>query len=294
MRNKIFQSIARAYPTHRIDRSRLLSALWRALFYLLRPTQPFAMRTRHYHLMAAPTRDNLTRAIIRRGHWEPLETKVFIGLLKPGAMVVDAGANFGHYALTAANVVGSNGQVIAFEPHPKTYGLLVANAALLSTDNLRAIQAGLSDTSGKITLYSDSANPGGHSFFEWNLRRSDGHKETVPVYSLDDFLKKELPGKRLDVLKMDVQGFEMNLLNGAKETITKDKPSVLCEVTPEALQRAGSSHSELLKFFKDLEYQMTVVDSEAERLVPTSFEALVTALTNTDAEYFDILFQAKS
>ena len=291
MRNKIFQSIARTYPTHRIDRSRLLSALWRVLFYLLQPTQPFAMRTRHYHLMAAPTRDNLTRAIIRRGHWEPLETKVFIGLLKPGAMVVDAGANFGHYALTAANIVGSGGQVIAFEPHPKTYRLLAANAALLSTDNLRAIQAGLSDTSEEINLYSDTENPGGHSFFEWNLRGSDGVKETVPVYSLDDFLKKELPGKRLDVLKIDVQGSEMHLLNGAKETITKDKPSVLCEVTPDALQRAGSSHSELLKFFKDLKYQMTVIDSQDGRLVPTNFEALVTALTDTDAEYFDVLFQ---
>jgi FkbM family methyltransferase len=294
MRNKIFQSIARTYPTHRIDRSRLLSALWRALFYLLQPTQPFAMRTRHYRLMAVPTRDNLTRAIIRRGHWEPLETAVFIDLLKPGAMVVDAGANFGHYALTAANIVGSDGQVIAFEPHPKTFGLLAANAALLSTDNLRAIQAGLSDTSGEITLYADAANPGGHSFFEWNVRRSDGIKETVPVYSLDAFLQKELPGKRLDVLKMDVQGFEMNLLNGARETITNHKPSVLCEITPEALQRAGSSHSELLKFFNDLEYRMTLVDSEAQRLVPASFKALVTALTNTDAEYFDVLFQPAS
>jgi FkbM family methyltransferase len=294
MRNQLFQTIAKYYPTHRIDRSRLLSAIWRVLFYFLQPTQPFEMRTRHYRLMAVPTRDNLTRAVIRRGHWEPLETKVFISLLKPGATVVDAGANFGHYALTAANIVGADGHVIAFEPHPETYNLLAANAALLSTDNLSAIQAGLSDKSGEITLFADAANPGGHSFFEWNVRRSNGDKKTVPVYSLDSFLQTELPERRLDVLKMDVQGFEMNLLNGAKETITSHKPSVLCEVTPDALQRAGSSHSELLKFFEDLEYRMTVIDSEAGKLVPTNFEALAIALTNTDAEYFDVLFQPAS
>jgi FkbM family methyltransferase len=128
-----------------------------------------------------------------RGHWEPLETKVFIDLLTPGATVVDAGANFGHYALTAANIVGSDGQVIAFEPHPGTYDLLAANAALLATDNLTTIQAGLSDKNGKITLYADAANPGGHSFFEWNVRRSDGDKKTVPAYSLDAFIKKICP-----------------------------------------------------------------------------------------------------
>jgi len=291
MRNKLFQTIAKCYPTHRMDRSRPLAALWRVLFYLLQPTQPFEMRTQHYRLMAVPRRDNLTRAIIRRGHWEPLETKVFIDLLKPGATVVDAGANFGHYALTAANIVGANGQVIAFEPHPETYGLLTANAALLPIDNLRTVQAGLSDASGEITLYSDAANPGGHSFFEWNVRHNEGDKKTVPVYSLDTFLQKELPGKQLDVLKMDVQGFEMNLLNGTKETITTHKPSVLCEVTPEALQRAGSGHSELLKFFEDLGYRMTVIDAEAGKLIPMDFEALVTALTDTNAEYFDVLFQ---
>ena len=91
---------------------------------------------------------------------------------------------------------------------------------------------------------------------------------------------------------MDVQGFEMNLLNGAQETIANHRPSVLCEVTPEALLRGGSSHQELLKFFKDLNYRMTIIDSATAKLIPTNFEALVTALTDTDAEYFDVLFEA--
>ncbi len=142
----------------------------------------------------------------------------------------------------------------------------------------------------KITLYTDSANPGGHSFFEWNVRQSEGTKETVPIYALDHFFQKELPHKKLDVLKVDVQGFEMNLLNGAKETIANDKPSVLCEVTPEALVRAGSSHGELLKFFEDFNYRVGVIDSEAGGLVQTNFKDLANTLTETDAEYFDVLF----
>lgn len=290
MFNKLFQAIARNYPTHKLGDSRLLAAIWRLLFYLLKPTEPFEMHIQHYRLMAVPSRKNLTRAIIRRGYWEPLETKVFIDLLKPGAMVVDAGANFGHYALTAANIVGSEGHVIAFEPHPETYDLLKVNAALLSTSNLHTIQAGLDNQNGELTLYADAGNPGGHSFFEWNIRQSKGVKTIVPVYALDKFLEQEIPGKRLDVLKMDVQGFEMNLLKGAIYTITSHKPSVLCEVTPNALKRAGSSHTELITFFDDLGYQMAIIDSVAGQLIATSAEELGMALTNTDAEYFDVLF----
>ena len=294
MRNQIFQYIARHYPTHKIDRSRLLSAIWRTLFYLLQPTEPFAMRTRHYRLMAVPSRNNLTRAIIRRGHWEPLETKVFIDLLKPGSTVVDAGANFGHYALTAANWVGSAGTVIAFEPHPATFDLLKSNTALLLIDNLRPVQAGLGDSSSEFTLFSDAGNPGGHSFFEWNIRENDGDSLTVPVYSLDEFLTQEYPDKKLDVLKMDVQGFEMQLLKGATETIARDRPAVLCEVTPEALSRAGSSHDELLSFFQDLNYRPTIIEAETGTLTPLSYKELSSALTNTEAEYFDVLFEPNS
>lgn len=294
MRNQIFQFIARNYPTDQIDRSRILSAVWRTLFYLIQPTEPFEMRTRHYRLMAVPGRDNLTRAIIRRGHWEPLETKVFIDLLNPGSTVVDAGANFGHYALTAANRVGPTGTIIAFEPHPATYDLLKANTALLPINNLSPVQAGLGVQSGEITLFADAGNPGGHSFFDWNIRRSDGNKITVPVYSLDHFLTQRYPDRKLDVLKMDVQGFEMQLLIGARQTIAKDRPHVLCEVTPDALRRAGSSHEELLRFFENLNYRATTIVSETGKLVSSGFEELSDALTNTDAEYFDVLFEPTS
>ncbi len=274
-----------------MDRSRFLSALWRVLFYVLRPNQPFEMRTRQYRLLAVPNRSNLTRAVIRRGYWEPLATEVFTELLRPGSFVIDAGANFGHYALTAANIVGPNGFVVAFEPHAETYRLLSANAELQTVGNLECVNAGLGDTNGEITLYTDTENPGGHSFFEWNVRRSENSGHSVTVWALDNYLKDQAENRSVDVLKLDVQGFEMNVLNGARQTIETHKPAVLCEVTPDALRNAGTSHAELIQFFEEFNYRATIIDSTNDLLVAASFDELINKLNTTEAEYFDVLFQ---
>lgn len=126
-----FRFVAARFSTHRMRGSKALATLWRVLFYLLRPRQPFVMRTRDYRLLAHPCKGGLTRAVIRRGYWEALETEIFCGLLRPGGLVIDVGANFGHYALIAANAIGPEGLVVAFEPDPETFALLDANRKLL-------------------------------------------------------------------------------------------------------------------------------------------------------------------
>ena len=89
------------------------------------------MRTQYYRLWAYPRRGTLTRAVTRRGHWEPEETPEFVRFIRAGDFVIDAGANFGHYTFTAAQLVGPAGLVIGFEPHPDVFKLLAANAALM-------------------------------------------------------------------------------------------------------------------------------------------------------------------
>ncbi len=181
MADTLFRLIAARFPTHRMGGRKALAALWRFLFYLLRPRHPFVMRTRDYRLFAHPRKGTLTRAVIRRGYWEPLETEIFRSLLRPGALVIDVGANFGHYALTAANAIGPKGLVIAFEPQPESFALLDANRKLLPQDNLLAVQAGLGAFDGSMEIHTDTANPGGHSFYDWNLRGTAGSSQLVPV-----------------------------------------------------------------------------------------------------------------
>lgn len=290
MRDSLFRAIARHFPTERIGRNRFLAAVWRVLYYLIRPQRPFAMRTEHYRCVVHPRRGTLTRALIRRGHWEPLETRVFVSLLKPGATVVDAGANFGHYAMVAANRVGAGGAVFAFEPHGPTFALLAENAELQPCSNLYPVRAGLGAEDGEMPIFADASNPGGHSFLDWNRRDDRGAAESVPVRTLDGFLAEHAPGRALDVLKIDVQGLEMDVLRGAGRTIARDRPAILCEVTPGVLARVAGGHRTLLSFLAGHGYEASVVETGTDDLSPMETEALAVRLDTMDDEYLDVLF----
>ena len=287
----LFGVIAAIYPTHRMGKNKTLAAFWRIPYYLLHPAKPFVMRTRDYRLYAYPRKGTLTRAVIRRGCWEPLETEIFINLLTPGALIIDAGANFGHYSLTAAGKVGANGLVIGFEPHPETYAMLSANRRLLPHENFIAVEAGLGALDGTIDLYTDLGNPGGHSNYEWNRRDRDGNARPVDIVSLDSYLSKRDDDRPVSVIKIDVQGAEMDVLRGAAGTIEGDRPTVLCEVSPDALTGAGSGVEELLGFFSDRDYRAEVIFPETGKTEPMDYPRLLAFFGGSDAEYHDVLFR---
>ena len=289
MRDRIFQAIARRFPTERIGASKFLAGLWRVMFYLFRPSRPFIMRLPHYNAYVHPKKGTLTRVILRRGYWEPAETDFFVSHLKPGGFVVDAGANFGHYALVASNIVGPGGLVVAFEPFPRNYDILAANAALQPVKNIVAEQAGLAAASGTLDLITDEENPGGHSFNP-NLIWKAGAKVSVPVYALDDYIREKGISRPLDILKSDTQGYEWRLISGARETILKDRPIVLCEVSPKALAGIGDSHEDLLGFFEEAQYSMLVVESIYE-IRPAGYDELRTRLAGlAELGFLDVIF----
>ena len=207
-RNAMFRLIARLYPTERISGSRVLAAFWRALFYAIGPTQPFVMKTESYRLWADPRKSSLSRAVIRRGHWEPEVTKAFLANLRPGAFVVDGGANFGHFSLTAASVVGPEGLILAFEPDAEAFAELAANAALECRATIRCLNAGLGARRETLPLTRDAANPGGHSLIP-SVVWMDGGARMVEIFALDEWLSVAGLAKRpLDLIKIDVQGSE--------------------------------------------------------------------------------------
>lgn len=162
-----------------------------------------------------------------------------------GGVVVDAGANIGDHTIEYAEMVGFLGMVFAFEPNPQVMECLKYN--LSRYPQVMFTQAGLGESRYEASLQL-SPNVGAS-----HLDKTS--PPNVSVIPLDDLA---LP--TLHLLKMDIEGFETFALQGAKETIERCRPVMLLEVNTGALERAGSSESELLDLLRAYRYRFNSVD----------------------------------
>src|SRR5580698_8080107 len=156
------------------------------------------------------------RSLVTIGTYEALETKVFQSLLRPGMVVADIGANIGYYSLISSRAVGAGGMVFSFEPDPRNYGLLARSIQKNGYTNILASQIALSDRSGKMTLYADALNAGNSSLGRENVQ-SELRSYEVETETLDAFILRAGRGRKIDIVKMDVQGAEGLVLRGARE-----------------------------------------------------------------------------
>ena len=198
-------------------------------------------------------------------HYELKETRYFKSLLGPGAVVLDVGANVGYYSLVAATVVGPEGRVHCFEPVRAQFLRLQENIRRNNLPQVSAHNVALSDKPGTAVISMDDPhNTGGAS-----LRPPPGNvaaRETVSITTLDIFTS-ENPLPRLDVIKMDVEGFESYVLRGGAQTIRRFRPPVMIEIVDYIQRQAGSSRKELYEFFAGLDYAPFRIQSD-ESLEP--------------------------
>lgn len=295
-RTRLFQWIADRFPSPAIAQDKRLRALWKALFYIVAPRQPFVMRTASYRLWVHPKkRKDIARAILHRGQYEPVETEVVLARLKPGMAVIDVGANIGHYAMVAAAAVGPSGKVAAFEPDADNYAALLANLTLNGFANAGAEQLALGSAPGELTLYRDEANRGGHSLVRANVQREAGASR-VRVATLDDYAAESLAGRKIDFIKIDVQGAEAAVLAGAAKTLARDGPDLLIEFWPHGMRATGAEPMALVQELSNLGYAMALV----ERGAPGNLRALdgIDALRRIDLAhpqaYVNLLFAKKN
>lgn len=146
--------------------------------------------------------------------YEQLVDRVYTKLyeLKRGDTVVDAGANIGTFTVLAAKRVGDGGRVIAIEPEKKNLGNLGKNIEINGLDNITVAPKGLWDRRSREMLYL-ARGGGGHSL----VRYSDKTEE-IEVDTLDNILE-ELGVSKVDFIKMDVEGAEIQALDGMKRAL---------------------------------------------------------------------------
>ncbi|MDA4118522.1 MAG: FkbM family methyltransferase [Thaumarchaeota archaeon] len=160
--------------------------------------------------------------------------------VKPGDVVLDVGAHIGSFTLKAAREVGPAGRVISFEPSSENFGLLGRNVAANSYANIRLYNVAVGSQPGTARLQLHQRR-GTNSLYAHSTSESVG-MEDVEVRTLDSVVR-ELNLARVDFMKIDVEGAELEVLKGAKEVLASFHPSIAMET-----HDFGPSEAELTEF----------------------------------------------
>jgi FkbM family methyltransferase len=175
--------------------------------------------------------------------------RVILPLLRQGDLVVDVGANFGFWALAAAN---RGCRVVAIEPIPRTRELLVANATRNGLqDHLEVVSDAMSDAVGELTVMIPAGERG----------RASAHPE--PATNMEEFtvaattLDNLVGDRHVRLLKIDVEGHEVSALSGAKHMLGNGSVDyVMIEIVGKHLERAGSSAADLCRLLTDSGFEL--------------------------------------
>lgn len=193
---------------------------------------------------------------LRSGAYEPHLTAVFERHCRPGMTVVDVGANLGYFTLLSSKLVGAAGQVIALEPNSENCRLLLSSLRLNAVSNVQLLPVAADQEPGWAYYATHVGSNGGLVDGDDLLSRFGS---VVPTFRLDDVVNR-----KVDFLKMDVEGAEGRVVHGATRIIEKDRPIVTTELKEEMLQRvSGRSVADYLGYFGDLGYLPTVLDPES-------------------------------
>jgi FkbM family methyltransferase len=149
-------------------------------------------------------------------------------LILPGQTVLDIGANFGVFTKLFSQLVGPQGSVISFEPVPQTYRTLAAGVERLRLGNVQTMNKAVSDSVGIATMavphYRDSS---GENLYESHIVSPDSEGAfTVETITVDS-----LQLTNVSFIKIDVEGHEIEVLQGSMETLKRCHPTLMVEVS---------------------------------------------------------------
>lgn len=203
-------------------------------------------------------KDNILSKEIFKG-FEEDELDFLNHFLHAGDTFLDIGANVGLFSIYAANKVGNTGHVHAFEPSSTTYGRLQENIQLNSFSQIiESFHQGLSSEKGALQL--SIANTGFDAFNSFAAPTLGGlaSYEEVPVTTLDEhMMQHNLAPGQIALAKIDVEGWEVEVLKGAKNTLgSSDAPVLIIEFTEMNARNAGTTCAELSYCLRDLGYTL--------------------------------------
>lgn len=186
--------------------------------------------------------------------WEH-ELRALATIVRPGDVVLDVGANIGYLTCYLAHLVGDGGRVYALEPDPELTDLLGRNVARNGHATVTTARLALGATNGTAELWRSRHNLGRHSLYRLNVPEPLG-PISIEQRTGDRFWREEMAGTPVGVLKLDVEGAELDVVRSAPDLLgaTRD---VWLEFWPDGVETAGADPYEIVSLLQQAGFQLS-------------------------------------
>jgi len=233
--------------------------------------KPDFIKINNYKLYIDKFDTTVSEKLVETKVWEDFESKIFKQSLKTGDIVVDIGAHIGYYTLIASKIVSREGKVYAFEPDPKNFKLLKRNVEENQLHNVVLTNKAITSKTGQVKLYLNKENTGDHRIYD---TKDDRDEILVDSTSLDDYFKNIK--RKIDVIKMDIQGAEYEAIMGGLGLLRKNPQiKIFCEFWPMGLKLNNTNPENFLAVFRKFGFRIFHIDEERKRLIPQSADQLI-------------------
>jgi FkbM family methyltransferase len=214
----------------------------------------FRIKGLNYNYLNVIIKLNFEKDVDRRIYLHGFENETinhFLKCLKKGDIVVDIGANIGIYSLLASKKIGEDGEVFAFEPAPIASAAFKNNIERNNLKNIKLFNKGVAEFTGEAILNicaDDAYNTLGSAPMK---EITSQHK--IELVSLDDFFEYRKVN-RINVIKIDTEGAEFLIFQGAKKTLEKFKPILFFEYNPHVTEGFNNTTEDALILLKSIGY----------------------------------------
>lgn len=205
-----------------------------------------------YRMKIIPNDKGISSELMIYGNHEPLTTQIISKELNNGMNCLDIGSNIGYYALLESKKIGQSGNVWAIEPSPENFSTLIENIKLQDNKNVKAFNFAIGDQNGEIEfIISKKSN--------WSKIKEEndpielGDKIIkVPLKTLDSF-SEENNFEKIDLLRMDVEGYENKIILGGLKFLKKFKPIIMIEIHKMIMGK--NETKKILEKLKEMNYE---------------------------------------
>lgn len=220
-----------------------------------------------------PMKDSSVAPGILGKYYEKVELELFQSLASTSRKILDVGGNIGLYAAVGALAVPASGHVHCFEPVSENISYLKRNMQLNNVSKkVTVVEAAVGDKDGMMKIFLSRDNAGNHSASA-ETAHGTGEFESVQEIQLDTFTRKHHLAD-VDILKVDVEGFDGQVLRGANRLLQEQQPTLFVEYIPSLLKRCGFDPNEFVQLLAGTYERCYVVNEPQERLSRSSISEL--------------------